>query len=81
MLTLNELADQLGVHPFTVKRWHQLGLITGRQAEGRGTCLYHPGQTRPTARRRHRRRQGHPLSNPEPQPTAPARKCRWPAPR
>ena len=48
MLTLNELADQLGVHPFTVKRWHQLGLITGRQAEGRGTCLYHPGQTRPT---------------------------------
>jgi len=48
MLTLNEMADQFGVHPFTVKRWHQLGLITGRQAEGRGTCLYHPGQTRPS---------------------------------
>ena len=29
-------------------RWHQLGLITGEQADDRGVFLYHPGQTRPT---------------------------------
>ena len=48
MLTLEQIADSLGVHPFTIKRWHQLGLITGRRAEDRGTCLYQPGQTRPS---------------------------------
>ena len=47
MLTLKETATTFGAHPFTIKRWHSLGLITGRRAEDRGTCLYHPGQTRP----------------------------------
>jgi DNA invertase Pin-like site-specific DNA recombinase len=48
MLTLDEIAGELGAHPQSIKRWYQLGLITGRLADDRGTCLYHPGQTRPT---------------------------------
>jgi hypothetical protein len=48
LLTLDEIASELGAHPSSIKRWYQLGLITGRLADDRGTCLYHPGQTRPT---------------------------------
>jgi DNA invertase Pin-like site-specific DNA recombinase len=48
MLTLDEIAGELGAHPQSIKRWYRLGLITGRLADDRGTCLYHPGQTRPT---------------------------------
>jgi hypothetical protein len=48
MLTLDETAEQLHAHPQSIKRWYRLGLITGHLAEDRGTCLYHPGQTRPT---------------------------------
>lgn len=48
MLTLDEIAHSFGVHPFTVKRWHQLGLIAGRRVEDRGTRLYQPSQTRPS---------------------------------
>jgi DNA invertase Pin-like site-specific DNA recombinase len=47
LLTLDEIASELGAHPSSIKRWYQLGLITGRLADDRGTCLYHPGQTRP----------------------------------
>ena len=47
LLTLNEIADDLGAHPQSIKRWYRLGLITGRLADDRGTCLYHPGQARP----------------------------------
>jgi DNA invertase Pin-like site-specific DNA recombinase len=47
MLSLDQIAADLDVHPFTAKRWHQLGLITGVQSDDRGTCLFHPGQTRP----------------------------------
>jgi len=48
LLTLGEIAGELGAHPSSIKRWYRLGLITGRLADDRGTCLYHPGQTRPT---------------------------------
>jgi DNA invertase Pin-like site-specific DNA recombinase len=48
LLTLAEIAGELGAHPSSIKRWYRLGLITGRLADDRGTCLYHPGQTRPT---------------------------------
>jgi DNA invertase Pin-like site-specific DNA recombinase len=48
LLTLDEIALELGAHPQSIKRWYRLGLITGRLADDRGTCLYHPGQTRPT---------------------------------
>ena len=48
LLTLDEIAGELGAHPQSIKRWYRLGLITGRLADDRGTCLYHPGQPRPT---------------------------------
>jgi hypothetical protein len=48
LLTLDEIAEQLRAHPHSIKRWYRLGLITGRLADDRGTCLYHPGQTRPS---------------------------------
>ena len=48
LLTLDEIASELGAHPSSIKRWYRLGLITGHLADDRGTCLYHPGQTRPT---------------------------------
>jgi hypothetical protein len=47
LLTLDEIAEQLRAHPQSIKRWYRLGLITGRLADDRGTCLYHPDQTRP----------------------------------
>jgi DNA invertase Pin-like site-specific DNA recombinase len=47
LLTLDQIADQLHAHPSSIKRWYRLGLITGHLADDRGTCLYHPGQTRP----------------------------------
>jgi DNA invertase Pin-like site-specific DNA recombinase len=47
LLTLDEISGQLAAHPSSIKRWYRLGLITGRLADDRGTCLYHPGQTRP----------------------------------
>ena len=49
LLTLHEMARQLPAHTQSIKRWHQLGLITGEQADDRGIFLYHPGQTRPTS--------------------------------
>lgn len=48
MLTLDEIAGQLHAHPSSIKRWYRLGLITGALADDRGTCLYQPGQTRPS---------------------------------
>ena len=48
MLTLDQIATDLAIHPFTAKRWHQLGLITGVTTDDRGSALFHPGQTRPS---------------------------------
>jgi len=53
MLTLDEIADQLGVTPATVKTWQRRGDISGRRIDARRAHLYHPGQTRPPDRRRH----------------------------
>ena len=47
MLTLNEVAGDLGVTPDTVKKWRRRGLITGRRIDGRREHLYHRGQTCP----------------------------------
>jgi DNA invertase Pin-like site-specific DNA recombinase len=47
MLTLNEVANDLGVTPATIKKWQRAGLITGRRIDGRREHLYHPGQTCP----------------------------------
>jgi DNA invertase Pin-like site-specific DNA recombinase len=48
MLTADEIADQLDVTPATISDWRRRGLITGRRVDGRGACLYHPGQKPPT---------------------------------
>lgn len=47
MLTLAEVASDLGAAPATVKKWQRLGLITGRRVDGRREYLYHPGQDCP----------------------------------
>jgi DNA invertase Pin-like site-specific DNA recombinase len=49
LLTLTQIAADLGAHPCSIKRWHRLGLITGEQADDRGIFRYHPGQTRPAS--------------------------------
>jgi DNA invertase Pin-like site-specific DNA recombinase len=52
MLTLTEIAEQLGVTTATIKHWQHQGDITGRRIDGRRAHLYHPGQARPANRRR-----------------------------
>jgi hypothetical protein len=52
MLTLDEIAAQLGVTAQTIKIWQRRGQITGRRIDGRRAHLYHPGQTRPPVTRR-----------------------------
>jgi hypothetical protein len=51
MLTLAEIAAELGVTTATIKRWQRQGLITSRRIDARRAQLYHPGQARPAARR------------------------------
>jgi len=48
MLTLHEIAGDLGVAPDTVKKWQRRGLITSCRIDGRREHLYHPGQACPT---------------------------------
>ena len=50
MITLGEMAARLGVTTQTIKKWQRRGLITGRPIDGRGECLYDPGQGRPSVR-------------------------------
>jgi DNA invertase Pin-like site-specific DNA recombinase len=52
MLTLDEIAHQLGVSTQTLKVWQRRGQITGRRIDGRRAHLYHPGQNRPADGRR-----------------------------
>jgi DNA invertase Pin-like site-specific DNA recombinase len=52
MLTLEEIAAELGVSTQTIKVWQRCGHITGRRIDARREHLYHPGQTRPPNRRR-----------------------------
>lgn len=61
MLTLEEMADVLGIHPQRVKIWHRHGLIRGHAYNGKNDCLYeHPGDNPP------RKAQGVKLSNRRP---------------
>jgi hypothetical protein len=48
MLSVREIAVELGVSAPTIKTWRRQGLLTGRRTDGRGAYLYHPGQTRPS---------------------------------
>jgi hypothetical protein len=47
MLTADQIAADFKVTPQTIGKWHRHGLITARRTDGRGECLYHPGQHRP----------------------------------
>ena len=40
MLTLAEIAAQLGVSTGTIKTWHHAGLLTGHPYNDKGQCLY-----------------------------------------
>jgi DNA invertase Pin-like site-specific DNA recombinase len=42
LLTLTEIAHQLGVHPTTIKRWHHAGLLHSRKANDKNEQLYQP---------------------------------------
>ena len=46
-LTATETAARLGVTVPTITKWQRAGLLDGRRIDGRGTCLFPPGQTRP----------------------------------
>ena len=50
MLTLTELASQLGVSTGTIKTWYHAGLITGHPYNDKGQCLYPPPGDNPPAR-------------------------------
>jgi DNA invertase Pin-like site-specific DNA recombinase len=68
MLTLAELASQLGVSTGTVKTWYHAGLITGHPYNDKGQCLYPPPGKNPPSRA-----QGRKLSERRPaRHTAPA---------
>ncbi len=47
MLTAAQIAAGFKVTPQTIRKWHRRGLITARRTDGRGECLFHPGQHRP----------------------------------
>jgi DNA-binding transcriptional MerR regulator len=47
MLTAGEIAADFKVTPQTIGKWHRRGLITAQRTDGRGECLFHPGQRRP----------------------------------
>jgi DNA invertase Pin-like site-specific DNA recombinase len=50
MLTLPEIAAQLGVATGTIKIWHHAGLLTGHPYNDKGQCLYPPPGPNPPAR-------------------------------
>jgi DNA invertase Pin-like site-specific DNA recombinase len=42
LLTLTEIADQLGVHPSTINHWHRAGLLTSHKANDKNQRLFEP---------------------------------------
>jgi transposase-like protein len=42
LLTINEIAEQLGVGTSTIKAWRAAGLLTGRRANDKNEQLYEP---------------------------------------
>jgi DNA invertase Pin-like site-specific DNA recombinase len=68
MLTVDEIAHQLGVHPSTIKAWHRAGLLASRKANDKNVRLFEPptpGDPRLAAR------QGSPIRNRVPTQPAP----------
>ena len=42
LLTINETAQQLGVHPSTIKAWRRAGLLTSHKANDKNERLFDP---------------------------------------
>ena len=42
LLTINEIAQQLGVHPTTIRHWHVAGLLTSHKANDKNERLFDP---------------------------------------
>jgi DNA invertase Pin-like site-specific DNA recombinase len=42
MLTINQTAHRLGVHPSTIKAWHRAGLLTSHKANDKNERLFDP---------------------------------------
>ena len=42
LLTIAETAEQLGVHPSTIKAWHRAGLLTSHKANDKNERLFDP---------------------------------------
>jgi DNA invertase Pin-like site-specific DNA recombinase len=59
MLTINELAERVGVHPGTIKHWQRAGILTGHKANDKNVRLFEPPQHRDP---RLVKRQGSPLN-------------------
>ncbi len=66
LLTINELAEQLGVHPTTIKAWHKAGLLESHQANDKNIRLYDPPEPGDP---RYLKRQGIPFRERLPIPT------------
>jgi DNA-binding transcriptional regulator YiaG len=68
MLTVDEIAHRLGVHPSTIKAWHRAGLLASHKANDKNVRLFEPpapGDPRLAAR------QGSPIRNRVPTQPAP----------
>jgi len=68
LLTIDEIAEQLGVHRSTIKAWHRAGLLTPHKANDKNVQLFQPptpGDPRLIAR------QGSPIRNRVPAQPAP----------
>jgi DNA invertase Pin-like site-specific DNA recombinase len=57
LLTITEIAQQLGVHHQTIKHWHAAGLLTAHQLNDRNEQLYEPPAAGDPRLVRHRGRQ------------------------
>lgn len=66
LLTIAELADQLDVHPSTIKAWQKAGLLTSHQANDKNIRLFDPPQPGDP---RYQKRQGIPFRDRLPTPT------------
>jgi DNA invertase Pin-like site-specific DNA recombinase len=58
LLTIDEFAERVGVHPGTIKHWQRAGLVTGHKANDKNVRLFDPPQPGDPSLVK---RQGHPL--------------------
>jgi DNA invertase Pin-like site-specific DNA recombinase len=56
LLTLHEMADQLGVSTGTVKTWRHAGIVSGECYNDKGQMLYHPPGPNPPTKQQGRPR-------------------------